>query len=341
MLVCAISLVAHRSAEIKKSRLDKSIARSLTAATSVEQLNMVPWKSVCALLATAAPVYGVVHHQLAAVPQGWTKVRNAAADTKLTLSVALARQNMEQLESKLMALSTPGHAEYGQWMDSHDIDNLFPPADPSEVDDWLRSHGVNNVQQQGGLLQLETDVATANKLLDTDFAWYQQGSTKRLRTTKYSVPNHLRHSIDLVSPTTFFGEPKGAHSFRELKLPQTSNVSHSTQNSAGVDQSCYNFITPKCLRQMYQVGHFTPNPDSGARIGYGNFLNQTSSYKDLALFEEKFGLPSENFSTTLINGGVNDQSPDAATGEANLDVQLIVALSHPLPVEAYITAGKP
>lgn len=298
---------------------------------------MVSAKTLWALLATAAPVFGAVHQQLASTPPGWTKVKDAPTDTKITLSVALARQNMKHLESKLMALSTPGHAEYGQWMDSHDIDSMFPTADHSGVVDWLHSHGVHNVHRQGALVHFATDVGTANKLLDTDFAWYHHGSTRKLRTTKYSIPNNLKDAIELISPTTFFGEPKGAKPIHSHQPPQ--EASQKAHHQGHVDQSCNDIITPKCLRQLYQLGDFTPKRGSGARIGYGNFLNETSSYKDLALFEEKFDLPPENFSTTLIAGGVNDQSPDASSGEANLDVQLIVALTHPMPVEAFITAG--
>ena len=44
----------------------------------------------------------------------------------------------------------------------------------------------------------------------------------------------------------------------------------------------------------------------------------------------------------LINGGVNDQDLNTAQiGEADLDVQNIVGVSHPLPVVEFITGGSP
>lgn len=314
---------------------------------------MVSASVLCALFASlVTPGLGAVHEKLASLPQGWSKVKDAADNTQLSLSVALTRENMDQLENKLMDLATPGNAKYSQWMDLDQIDKEFPTADDSGVVNWLHDHGIHKVHRDGSLVHFHTDVGKANKLLDTTFAWYQHGSTQKLRTTQYSLPNNLQHVIDLISGTTFFGEPKPSpgtpphahphpHPPPPPSPPKPFNPFGGSDKPVQVDDSCYKVITPKCIRQLYQVGDYTPSPDSKSRIGYGNFLNETSSYSDLALFEQYFDLPPENFSTTLINGGVNDQSPDAASGEANLDVQLIVALTHPLHVEAYITAGSP
>jgi tripeptidyl-peptidase-1 len=53
-----------------------------------------------------------------------------------------------------------------------------------------------------------------------------------------------------------------------------------------------------------------------------------------------------SFSVVLVNpqDGATDlpqPPPLADDGEANLDVQNIVAIAHPLPVTEYITAGSP
>ncbi|MCJ1386330.1 vesicle formation at the endoplasmic reticulum [Xylographa soralifera] len=62
---------------------------------------------------------------------------------------------------------------------------------------------------------------------------------------------------------------------------------------------------------------------------------------DLTLYETKNAIPQQSFSTILINGGINDQTVDGNHGEANLDVQNIIGVSHPLPVTSYITGGSP
>jgi subtilase family serine protease len=82
-------------------------------------------------------------------------------------------------------------------------------------------------------------------------------------------------------------------------------------------------IEPDCIRTEYNVNGYTPIASSGSRIGYGSFLNQSSGFSDLALFEQHFNIPSQNFSVILINNGTDLPQPPplADDGEANLDVQ--------------------
>lgn len=93
---------------------------------------------------------------------------------------------------------------------------------------------------------------------------------------------------------------------------------------------------------MYNFRGYKPSASSGSKVGFGSFLNESANYVDLALYEKRFNIPSQNFSVELINGATNDQNwTTASLGEANLDVELIVGVSHPLPVKEYITAGTP
>jgi tripeptidyl-peptidase-1 len=93
-----------------------------------------------AVLAQALPALGVVHEQLAALPAGWTAA--SAADTSATMAftVALTQQNIDQLETKLLSVSTPGSASYGQHMDVDDLNAFFAPtAGASDaVESWLK-----------------------------------------------------------------------------------------------------------------------------------------------------------------------------------------------------------
>ena len=96
--------------------------------------------ALVAALLQALPAFGAVHEQLTALPSGWTVT--SAADTTSTVSftVALIQQNIDQLESKLLAVSTPGSATYGQHLDVDDLEALFAPtAGASEaVESWLK-----------------------------------------------------------------------------------------------------------------------------------------------------------------------------------------------------------
>lgn len=109
-----------------------------------------------------------------------------------------------------------------------------------------------------------------------------------------------------------------------------------------VDASCQTSITPACIKELYNIGSYTPNPSAGSKVGFGSFLNQSALYADLVNYEKYYNIPTQNFSVILINGGTDDQDPATAqVGEADLDVQNIIGVSHPLPVTEFITSGSP
>lgn len=276
---------------------------------------------------------GVVHEHLAAVPSGWTLVEEPEDSTLISLSVALVQQNLDQLESKLSAVSTPGHSQYGQYLDADDIKTQFPSVSDTEVIAWLKSGGVSEIHSTGSSVNFATTVGTANKLLNTTFAYYSSDNVQKLRTTKYSIPDSLTSHIDLISPTTYFGKTTASRSISAIAVKRDSPV---------VDTSCQKIITPSCLKQLYSVSNYTPDPKAGSRLGFGSFLNQSAIYSDLFQFEKYFNITSQNFSVVLINGGTNDQDLDTAQyGEADLDVEVQVGISHPLPITEFITGGSP
>ncbi|OQD84340.1 hypothetical protein PENANT_c013G04271 [Penicillium antarcticum] len=290
------------------------------------------------LCTLAAPAMGVVWESLSAgVPSSWTLHETPSSDSTMALSIALSRQNLDQLESKLIKLSTPGEAEYGQWLEKHEIDAQFPVVEDSSVVRWLKSSGISNFARDGALLNFTGSVETIGSLLNTSFAYYQNGDSVKLRTTEYSIPDDLAGYIDLISPTVFFGKTRSA-----IPVPSSSqNVQNKHRaSSTEISPACQTSITPSCLKEMYNIGDYTPEPAAGSRVGFGSFLNQSAQYSDLEAYESRFGIPSQSFTVELINGGVNNQSASKSDiGEANLDVQLIVAVSHPLPVHEFIAGG--
>jgi tripeptidyl-peptidase I len=284
------------------------------------------------------PALSISYERLTVVPSGWTFIQEAPSDTPITLSVAVARQNLGQLESQLIAVSTPGHPEYGNFVDNTDINTLFPLISDVGITSWLQSAGISNIHSAGDTVNFATTVATANKLLETTFGYYQSGGTIKLRTTQYSIPDYLVGDIELIYPATYFGKTSAA-----IAIPSvTRKSSNSTPDQSTDAPSCQTSITPFCLKQMYNVNGYVPDPNSGSRIAFGSFLNQSASCLDLTLFEENFNIPLQNFSVELINKGVDNQNPATAqVAEADLDVQYIIGMSHPLPVTEYITGGSP
>ena len=342
-------------------------------------------------LSLALPIFAVVHEQLASVPAGWTKVGTPAEDDTLILQIALIQQNLEELDARILAVSTPGNALYGQYMDGDAVAAMLAPSSDASpaVLAWLEGAGVTNAYSDGANINFSTTVCTANALLSTTFNYYENAGIQKLRTTGYSVPDDLQTHIDLITPTTYFGKtvpqiaiPNMGRRVRKL-VPRYIHNSNGTTNSTilsptnsttprptnstiprptnsttprptssatpgptnsttnlTIDASCATLITPTCLKEIYNI-QYTPDPRSGSKIGFGSFLNQSARTEDLSLFQKAQGIPQQGFSVELINGGVNDQAIDINHGEADLDVEYISGISHPLPIIGYITGGSP
>jgi tripeptidyl-peptidase-1 len=311
-------------------------------------LRLVSLLSLVGVRASAA----VVLEQLAQVPSGWSEVDTPSQSSQLVLQVALAQQNIDQLESRLAAVSMPNFTTYGKYLDLDDVNAIFGPSKASSaaVESWLQSYGVTDYSSSvGGSIWFQTNVSTANAMLSTDFKTYSDSTgAAKLRTLQYSIPESLVPHVDFVSPTTFFGTTIAMRARKARNTVPAANLATrqepaSCKGSLVFQNETFVVFKPDCIRTEYNVNGYTPIASSGSRIGYGSFLNQSSGFSDLALFEQHFNIPSQNFSVILINNGTDLPQPPplADDGEANLDVQNIVSIVHPLPITEFITAGSP
>ncbi|KAJ5524484.1 hypothetical protein N7494_011134 [Penicillium frequentans] len=282
------------------------------------------------LCTLAAPAMGVVWESLSGgVPSSWSLV-DTPSDSTMSLAISLSRKNIDQLQSTLTKVSTPGESEYGQWLEKADVDSQFPVVSETPVVNWLKSANITSYTLDGALLKFSGSVESINSLLNTTFANYESEGSVKLRTTEYSIPSALSDYIDIISPTVYFGKTRKA-----LPMPRKLN---DLEARTTVSASCEDYITPACLREMYNVGDYTPKVSAGSVVGFGSFLNETASQSDLADYQKLFDIPTQAFTVELLNGGTNDQN-STTRGEANLDVQLISAMSHPLPIHEFITGG--
>lgn len=294
------------------------------------------------------------------VPAGWTAVGAADAAVVQTFSIALTMQNIDQLEAKLLEVSTPGSAAYGAHWNESTVQSFFAPsADAvSSVTSWLEQNGVSNYNVDGAFVDFGADVATANTLLNASYQQYSAADgTTKLRTLSYSIPDDVQDHIVLIDPGLYFGSSKaflpttttpsrtrapGSVVRRGPSSPQQRPHARSLATRTTVDASCQTSITPACLKELYNVGNYSASATSGSKVGFGSFLGESALYADVAVYEKFYGIPSQNFSVTLIANATNDQDPDTASiGEADLDVENIIGIAHPLPVIEYITGGAP
>lgn len=216
---------------------------------------------------------------------------------------------------------------------------MLLPSDETlqAVSAWLKAAGIDDIKTDADWVTVQTTVGVANKMLDTKFSWFitdQKKPRRALRALEYSVPDNIAVHINLIQPTTRFAAIR-ANSAGAQEIPglQFATLANSTIN-------CDATITPQCLKTLYQV-NYTPSASSGSKIAISSYLEEWARYADLALFEQNI-VPEaigQNFSVIEFNGGRNEQNSTHDSGEANLDMQYVVGMSHPLPASEFSTGG--
>ncbi|KAF2793075.1 subtilisin-like protein [Melanomma pulvis-pyrius CBS 109.77] len=289
----------------------------------------------------AAQGFADPFEKLFSVPKGWKLQAPAVDEQVLKLQIALQQGDAKGFEQAVLDMSTPSNPKYGKHFQDHEEMKrmLLPSAESvSVVSAWLKAAGIDDVEDDSDWVTFKTTVGVANKMLDTEFAWYiseEEKPRKVLRALEYSVPDDVAQHINLVQPTTRFAAIRTNHETeREIFGIQLASTASNAVN-------CDATITPECLKTLYKID-YKPDPKSGSKVAFASYLEEYARYTDLALFEENI-LPEavgQNFSVVQYNGGLNDQTSASDSGEANLDLQYIVGLSSPLPVTEFSTGGR-
>ncbi|KAF7290878.1 Peptidase S53 domain-containing protein [Mycena chlorophos] len=315
--------------------------------------------SLLALLALAGSVSAASRvKESVFAPRGWIQHSAAPADHIVKLRIALPQPNFPALEDALYAVSDPTHERYGAHLSKEQVEELIAPHAESveAVNEWLYSHGVQDSDiarsSAGDWLTIRLPVALAEGMLDTKYhVWKNIKNGEYLvRTTSYSLPEHLHQHIELIQPTTLFGSFRRLTSTIYSKTPVHASSQDGPSSLArivdpktgiSVDASCNQTITISCLKQIYNaVDYKTRGKGSVAVTGYlGEFANR----QDLqSLFKAEVpAAVGTTFKFISVNNGTDPQDPEDAGGEANLDSQFAFGLSFPVPSTFYSTAGSP
>ena len=263
----------------------------------------------------------------------------------MRLQIALTQGDTAGFEEAVLDMSTPDHPSYGKHFETHEEMKrmLQPSAEAADsIRDWLESAGITQIEQDADWMTFYTNVETANQLLAANFQYYINGAQRveRLRTLEYSVPDELMSHINMIQPTTRFGQLRAHRATLHSESKETDVAFRANAQSATPD--CNSVITPKCLKDLYKIGDYKADPKNGNKAGFVSYLEQYASYSDLALFEKNIfpEAVGQNFSVVQYNGGGNDQHPKGDISEANLDLQYIVGTSSPVPVTEFSVGGR-
>jgi len=248
----------------------------------------------------------------------------------------------EKLENTLMDVSDPESKNYGNHLSRQELKKMMKPRSESSyaVMNWLRQAGVaeDDIQNDGEWINFVTSVDNAGRMMETEFFRFQSTANRdiqKIRTLEYSIPSELTAHIDLIQPTTRFGQirPQFNTVHRVDRFPELR------VDAAAAADDCNKTITPDCLRDLYNVKGFTPNAKHGF-LGVNGFLKEYARFDDLKAFAKKYD-PKINadFDWQSVNGGKLPQDSTDDSVEANLDIQYTVAMSNPVPNTFYSTPG--
>jgi tripeptidyl-peptidase I len=277
--------------------------------------------ALCHLLLLAAAASARVIDRLAAVPKGWEESRVASPDEPIFLRVALTQQpsRIHSLDQAVLEMSTPGHPNYGMHMTRDELRSYTAPSDDavSAVTGWLEQHAIKPLVDHDWV-SFTTTVRVANELLGTQFAWYKYLDGiggPALRALSYSVPDHVAVHINLVQPTTRFGNlgarKSSVFDMHSLELDNAIIPDTKAHYVADEDDlaACTYSITPDCLRSIYNI-HYKPATPENSKVAFASFLEEYARYGDMQDFEQRL-VPDAvgmNFSVELVNNGLDDQA---------------------------------
>lgn len=207
------------------------------------------------------------------------------------------------LERTLMEVSDPSNARYGQHLKRDELKDLIKPRAESTkaVLSWLAESGISSrdIKNDGEWITFHAPVKRAESMLSTTFNTYQnqvRRDVKRIRSLSYSVPKAIRDHIDLIEPTTRFGQIKA----------ERSNVLTQEEapfSIAALNATCNSSITPTCLKDLYNFADYKVDPNGPVRLGVSGFLEQLARFADLKQFVSTFAPnAASNFSVVPVNG---------------------------------------
>ena len=259
------------------------------------------------------------------VPSGWSSVGKPLSSQRLQFRIAMSSPSEGLFEQTLYQISDPSHRNYGKHLKRDELKAMLRPHPEAteSVMFWLQNAGVasKDIVDDGEWINFMATVQEAEGLFDTTFDIYRstQARQDKIRTLHYSVPENLHAYINMIQPTTRFGQMRAERDF-VFDYELLGEVGSAAINVT----ACNATITPACLKSLYNIPE-VPKFKKNKKIGFAafnNFLEQYPRFNDLATFEAEYApyAVNQSFDYRLINGGLLNQTSTDDSGEANLDV---------------------
>lgn len=183
-------------------------------------------------------------------------------------------------------------------MTQDEVNDLFAPHDDSvdAVHSWLEGEGIelDRVYRSDNRqwIQFHATVGELEKLLNATYDIYENQKTgiRQVGTDEYSIPADLLDHIDYITPAITRLQIAGDVEKRRVRREVSSKTPDDVIPAAplggqDVTSNCNDFITPRCIRNMYNIPIFDYAIE-GNELGI--YERQPYNQTGLSIFFEKF-----------------------------------------------------
>jgi tripeptidyl-peptidase-1 len=83
--------------------------------------------------------------------------------------------------------------------------------------------------------------------------------------------------------------------------------------------ACNATITADCIRALYKIGDYQADPAADSLFGVCGYLEEYAKFDELQTFLDKYAgyAAGENFTYTLVNGGLLNQNNASLDGKSS------------------------
>jgi len=224
--------------------------------------------------------------------------------------------------SMLNDVSNPKSPKYGHYLNFDEIRSLtWNQKAIDAVKSYLSDHGIPSKQQEvapnGEFIRVKAAIGQIEKMFSAKFFHFESVGRQisLVRSPAYTIPSHLSDHITVIN---------GIRNFPMYSKHTMIGARIRADPPSGS-------VTPQLIWSTYNMPNETDSTPLADQSVFES-LGQSYSPDDLTKFQETYNLPVQGVAEVI---GTNDPStcvtnPDNC-GEANLDVQYIMAMAQGSP----------
>lgn len=267
---------------------------------------------------------------------GWVMQKDAPHPDDQVVLIFAIKQNTEAILEKLEQVSNPNSSKYGQHLSLQEVKELAENKDASsKVHSFVGSHAVLDsvLHPAGDFLRVNLTVFHANKMLDATFQKFYNERTKTtaLRTKKYSLPEDIAMSIDLIVNALHLPTAHARPEFHTIESEAGRTSRNGTRAGADAKKALLGgqnygvnsgLAFPDLIFKYYGIEYRTLHNENSS-IGFFETNSQYYIPEDLDKFSHLYSLQTANIEK-LVGENIPEmcKANPKSCDEASLDLQI-------------------